>query len=103
MRALLPSLPPGTPDDIEATLVRAGFFCVATGAVGDVHKFYFAGRLCHPNPAIAEWLMLELILHYPAATAQATFRCDAQHQLLPLSQKFAALLGDVMRTSFSAA
>ena len=96
LEAPLPSLPPSVPDEIEAALVTCGFFCVAAGAVGSVHKLYFAGQL-HGS---ADWLMLELVLHTQAASAQATFRCDSSSWLAPLAEDFAALIGRTMRTNF---
>ena len=85
------------PREIEAALVAKGFFCVAAGAVGDVHKLYLAGQLGGSR----DWLMLELVLSWQAGSVQATFRCDAHSKLIPLSDEFAAVLSAVMRTKLA--
>ena len=97
LKGRLPPLPPGAVDEIEAALVAKGFFCVAAGAVGDVHKLYLAGQLGGSR----DWLMLELVLSWQAGSVQATFRCDAHSKLIPLSDEFAAVLSAVMRTKLA--
>ena len=89
------------PDEIELALTEAGFFCVAAGAVGGVHKFYFTAQLA----GTSDWLMLELVLYFDASSAQATFRCDAPQpgRLAALSEQHASLLNRIARTSFAPA
>jgi len=97
LEGVLPSLPPSAPDEIEAVLVERGFFCVAAGAVGTVHKLYFTGQL----RGSSDWLMLELVLHWQAASVMATFRCDSPGRLAALAEEYASLLGRTMRTSLA--
>lgn len=97
LEATLPGLPDSAPDEVETALVERGFFCVAAGAVGRLHKLYFAAQL----RGSADWLMLELVLHQETASAQATFRCDSPHRLAPLADDIAALLGRVLATRFN--
>ena len=97
LEAVLPNLPASTPDEVETALVERGFFCVAAGAVGTLHKLYFAAQL----RGGADWLMLELVLHWETSSAQATFRCDSPHRLIPLADDIGTLLGRVMTTRFN--
>ena len=94
----LPSRSPSAQlsDAAEAALVSRGFFCVAAGAIGELDKLYFAGQL---SPS-TEWLMIELVLHWPAGSVQLTLRCDAPHRLASLADECAALLAPVLRTRF---
>ena len=84
-------------DEAEAALVLRGFFCVAAGAVGELHKLYFAGQLGGGSDT---WLMIELVLHWRANSVQATFRCDDHTRLVPLAEECAALLAPVLRVQF---
>ena len=103
MNSLAGRLPSAIPDAAasdaaEAALASRGFFCVAAGAVGELHKLYFVGAL---DGRSDQWLMVELVLHWSAASAQATFRGDvAPHRLAPLADECAALLAPVLRTHF---
>ena len=97
LTAALPTrTPPSIADDVESALVSRGFFCVAAGSVGDLHKLYFAGELS----GSADWLMLELVLHWHLMTVQATFRCDDVGRLHPLVDDTAQTLAQLLRTSF---
>lgn len=97
LEAVVPRLSPSAPDEIETALVERGFFCVAAGAVGTVDKLYFAAQL----RGSTDWLMLELVLHRETASAQATFRCDAPHRLVPLADDIGTALGRAMTTRFN--
>ena len=97
----LPSTSPNAAmsDDAEGCLVRRGFFCVAAGAVGELHKLYFAGALGGgPGGSTdAAWLMIELVLNWGATSVEVTFRCEAPSKLGALADECAALLGPVLR------
>jgi len=102
--ALVGRLPSSTPnptlsDTLETALMQRGFFCVAAGAVGDLHKLYFCGELTDDRSAT--WLMVEIVLHWRAASVQATFRCDAYPRLLPLADECAELLAPILHTHFA--
>jgi len=77
-----------SPDETEEALTRAGLVCIAAGAVGSLHKSYFAGKLRNSG----EWFMLELVLFWDEGSVQATFRADSAAVLPQLADYFAALL-----------
>ena len=76
--------------------MQRGFFCVAAGSVGDLHKLYFAGQLSGSS----DWLMLELVLHWHLMSIQATFRCDRVERLHPLADEVSHSLAQMVRTTF---
>ncbi|EOD10867.1 hypothetical protein EMIHUDRAFT_311657 [Emiliania huxleyi CCMP1516] len=88
-----------TPDETEAALTSAGLMCIATGAVGGVHKSYFAGALARCRPRLGQlrrsggWFMLELCVLYAGGTVQATYRADSAGGMPPLCGHFSALFG----------
>ena len=105
-----------TPDEPEAARTSAGLMCIATGAVGGVHKSYFAGALARCRPRLGSfctpyeeaacfsffvgqlrrsggWFMLELCVLYAGGTVQATYRADSAGGMPPLCGHFSALLG----------
>ena len=45
---------------VEAALTHAGLMCIAAGAIGPIHKSYFAAQLRGGG----EWLMLELVVYW---------------------------------------
>ena len=45
---------------VEAGLTHAGLMCIAAGAIGPIHKSYFAAQLRGGG----EWLMLELVVYW---------------------------------------
>ena len=79
-----------------ARLVDAGLTCIAAGAVDTMHKSYFATHLVGSG----EWFMLEVIIFWDAASAQATFRTPCAEQLPPLADHFGRVLSAAMRASF---
>ena len=96
-------------ESVESALGQLGMACIASGAVGDVHKSYFAAQL-QPTPGRtgaggvhsgAELVMLELVIA-PAigggggVAAVATFRCVTQAVLWPLASHFGAILTHVL-------
>jgi len=69
--------------------------CIAAGAVGDVHKAYFAAQIAPTPPG--ELLMLELVVAVVrssggGADATATFRSLCAQHLHALSHHFGAVL-----------
>ena len=60
-----PPTPLLTPDEVEAGLTHAGLMCIAAGAIGPIHKSYFAAQL----RSTGEWLMLELVVYWEARPA----------------------------------
>lgn len=87
---------------IELALAHAGMVCIAAGAVGEVHKAYFAAQLAPTPPG--SLFMLELVIE-PAGssraggagvTALAMFRCLSAQHLRPLALHFGALLSVVL-------
>ena len=97
MSAALPPTPLPTPDEVEVGLTHAGLMCIAAGAIGEMHKSYFAAQL----RGSGEWLMLELVVFWDARTVQAAFRSDAPGWLLPLADHFAVVLGQLLNTRLS--
>ncbi|KAL1495760.1 hypothetical protein AB1Y20_016622 [Prymnesium parvum] len=95
---LLPSPSPSAADQAEESLTHGGLTCIAAGAIGKVHKLYFAALL----RGSCEWFMLELVLHSDTATAHCTFRSTAAEWISPLADHYAELLGQVLRTSLHA-
>ena len=98
MSAALPPTPLPTPDEVEVGLTHAGLMCIAAGAIGEMHKSYFAAQL----RGSGEWLMLELVLHWDARQVHATFRCGSVPWLPRLADHFAAHLGRALRVAFVA-
>ncbi|KAG8461456.1 hypothetical protein KFE25_001060 [Diacronema lutheri] len=93
LRARAPRLP--AHDAVELALARAGMVCIAAGAVGDVHKAYFAAQIAPTPPG--ELLMLELVVAVVrssggGADATATFRSLCAQHLHALSHHFGAVL-----------
>ncbi|KAL3894245.1 MAG: hypothetical protein SGPRY_013861, partial [Prymnesium sp.] len=64
----LPSPSSGAAEEAEEALTRGGLTCIAAGAIGSVHKAYFAAML----RGSAEWFMLELVMHSDTSTAQVS-------------------------------
>jgi hypothetical protein len=77
-----------SPDETEDALTRAGLVCIATGAVGNMHKSYYAGTLCGGG----EWFMLELVVFWDQGSVQAAFRADSTAPLRQLADHYAGLL-----------
>jgi len=90
---------PPVQEAIEMALSQAGMVCIAAGAVGDVHKAYYAAQIAPTPPG--ELLMLELVVA-PAigsrggVAASATFRSPNAHHMHPLAHHFASILTSVM-------
>mmetsp|Transcript_11553 Transcript_11553/g.35722 ORF Transcript_11553/g.35722 Transcript_11553/m.35722 type:complete len:357 (+) Transcript_11553:27-1097(+) len=80
-----------TPDETEEALTIAGLVCIATGAVGTLHKSYFAGKV----RGSGEWFMLELVIFWDDGRVQATFRADSTGLLPQLSDHFAHFLSQL--------
>jgi hypothetical protein len=77
-----------SPDETEEALTRAGLVCIATGAVGNMHKSYYAGTLRGGG----EWFMLELVVFWDDGSVQAAFRADSTAPLPQLADHYAGLL-----------
>lgn len=77
-----------SPDETEEALTRAGLVCIATGAVGNMHKSYYAGTLRGGG----EWFMLELVVFWDHGSVQASFRADSTAPLPQLADHYASLL-----------
>ena len=71
--------------------------CIAAGAIGPIHKSYFAAQLRGGG----EWLMLELVVYWEGRSVQATFRSEAPGWLHTLTDHFSAVLGQLLNTTFS--
>lgn len=97
LSAAFPPTPLLTPDEVELGLTDAGLTCIAAGAVGSIHKSYFAAQV----RSSGEWLMLELVVYWDAGSVQATFRCDSPSWLPPLVDHYSAVLGQLLKTQFS--
>ena len=59
-----------SPEEAEEALTRGGLTCIAAGALGSIHKAYFASQL----RGSSEWFMLELVLFWDTSTAQVAAR-----------------------------
>lgn len=97
LRARAPRLP--AQEAVEIALAQSGMVCIAAGAVGEVHKAYFAAQLAPTPPG--ELLMLELVVSRAVgsaggAAATATFRSLNARHLHALSQHFGSVLTNVL-------
>ena len=71
--------------------------CIAAGALGPIHKSYFAAQLRGGG----EWLMLELVVYSESGSVQATFRSEGPGWLHALADHFSGVLGRLLNTNFS--
>eukprot|EP00965_Chrysotila_dentata_P081587 2694048-Pleurochrysis_carterae.AAC.1 len=81
-----------SPDEVELALTHAGLVCIAAGAVGEVHKSYYAAQLRPHARGGGEWLMLELIVQLHARAVQASFRASAEGWLSQTIEHFVPVL-----------
>lgn len=93
LRARAPRMP--SPEAVESELAQSSMVCIAAGAVGEVHKAYFAAQLAPTPPG--ELLMLELVVSRAIGSAggvaaTATFRSLSAQHLHALSHYFGSVL-----------